>query len=197
MLLVHDLFPGQGNRRNENTVHEEGHNNINRAEQQKTDRLYEEVDGKMEEEEQGTEGQEVDEVYIFCFKAFCQIHSAYSLYQLQVENVTPSSKSKRTSIRNGTSKVLLTDFENTKLAIFAKRSARMSACIDNMFPEETIKCWSTFEEEMERLSEEGRAQSFLESLDNMSNDPDARDQLLRFVSDFDGNFFLVEFTLFL
>lgn len=73
----------------------------------------------------------------------------------------------------------------------------MSACIDNMFPEETIKCWSTFEEEMERLSEEGRAQSFLESLDNMSNDPDARDQLLRFVSDFDGNFFLVEFTLFL
>ena len=73
----------------------------------------------------------------------------------------------------------------------------MLACIDNMFPEETIECWPTLEEEMELLSEEGRAQSFLESLDNMSNDPDARDQLLRFVSDFDGNFFLVEFTLFL
>ena len=59
----------------------------------------------------------------------------------------------------------------------------MSACIDNMCPEEKLACWPTFKEEMDHLENEGRAKDFRESLAEINKDPDARDQLLRFVSD--------------
>ena len=94
------------------------------------------------------------------------------------------TRSQKKMKKVGNYKVLLSTFENQKLAIFAKHCARVAACIHNMCPEDKLGCWGTFTEELEILENEGRgrAQDFLASLDKMKDDPETTDQLLRFVS---------------
>jgi hypothetical protein len=118
--------------------------------------------------------------------ASCLAFSARSsLFQLIVDDVTTSSNSKSKSEKGGSraQKILVSDFENTKLAVFAKRCARMATCIDNMCPEDNLFAWPIFTEEMERLNNEGRADQFLASLAEINEDPNVRDNLVRFVSD--------------
>ena len=87
---------------------------------------------------------------------------------------------KTTKVSSG--KVLLSHFKNQKLALFAKCCARVAACIDNMCPEDKLACWPTFKEELDCLENKVRAKEFQDSLDEINDNPDTRDQLLRFVS---------------
>jgi hypothetical protein len=106
------------------------------------------------------------------------------MLQLLIEDVTPDLMSKRTKGKNGNgaSKVLVSDFNNPKLAIFAKRCARMATCIVNMCPGDPHFSWPTLKEEVERLVQEGRGDEFINDLAEMSKDVKLRDQLVRFVS---------------
>ena len=92
------------------------------------------------------------------------------------------SQSKQTKSGRGVIKILVSDFEDQKLAIFAKRCARMATCIVHMCPENSLFCWPTFTQELERLGNEGRADQLLKSLAMINKDLEVRDQLVRFVS---------------
>jgi hypothetical protein len=78
-------------------------------------------------------------------------------------------------------KVLLNEFKNRKLAVFAKRCTRMAVCLVDMCPEDPLFSWPTLTEEMERLVSEGRGKDFIDSLSKMEEAED-RDRLVRFAS---------------
>lgn len=78
-------------------------------------------------------------------------------------------------------KVLLSEFENRKLALFAKRCARAATCLVTMCPEDPLYSWPIFMEEIEGLVREGRCPDFMASLKCINDDPDCRDKLVRFV----------------
>jgi hypothetical protein len=107
-----------------------------------------------------------------------------------IEDLTPKVKtfkkrkdSSEDSHKDSNSKVKLSEFLDAKLPLFAKRCARMATCIVDLCPEEKLFSWPVFTEEIHRLGEEGRADSFLEYLDEIKEDPDTRDRFLTFVSD--------------
>lgn len=100
-----------------------------------------------------------------------------------IEDLTPKVKTLKKR-NDSNSKVKLSEFLDAKLPLFAKRCARMATCIVDLCPEEKLFSWPVFTEEIHRLGEEGRADSFLEYLDEIKEDPDTRDRFLTFVSDF-------------
>lgn len=111
--------------------------------------------------------------------------SSYSSchYQLIVKDITPSSGSSRRGKKEKSDKVLLSEFENPKLALFAKCCTRLATCSVNMCPEDALFSWPTFTEEFERLMMEGRCPDFVGSLDKINaGDGEQRDKLVRFVS---------------
>lgn len=100
-----------------------------------------------------------------------------------IHDVVPRFESKKKGkTGNSANKVLVSDFSNPKLAIFAKRCARMATCIVDMCPQDTLFSWPTLKEEMERLVEEGRGDEFIKDLAEINKDPNLRDRLVRFVS---------------
>ena len=103
-----------------------------------------------------------------------------------VEDVTPLSKVTQKAQRKGSSsnKVLTSDFENSELAILAKRCARMATCVVNMCPQDPLFSWPIFTEEIKRLVlvDQGRGDALVTSLAEINKDPEAKDQLVRFVS---------------
>lgn len=113
-------------------------------------------------------------------------HSPLSLlfFQLIIQDITnslgsdPKLRKKKNSL-----KVLLSDFENQKLALFAKRCAQVATCLITMCPEDPLFSWPTFTEEIEVLVKEGRCPDFVASLEQINSDPESRDKLVRFVSD--------------
>ncbi|KAF5380310.1 hypothetical protein D9757_007981 [Collybiopsis confluens] len=100
---------------------------------------------------------------------------------LRVEDV-PSKAQSQKKVKGGSQKILVSDFSNRKLAVFAKRCARAATCVVNMFPEDPTFCWEILTEEIQLLAAEGRAESFLESLQEISYNVDERDLFLRFMS---------------
>ena len=104
------------------------------------------------------------------------------LPQMNVINVSASTNPIQKNDKTSSSKVLLSEFKNQKLALFAKRCARTATCTINMCPEDAFFCWPVLKEELDGLVDEGRAEDFLVSLKEIKGDPDLRDRLLRFVS---------------
>ncbi|KIK49781.1 hypothetical protein GYMLUDRAFT_253574 [Collybiopsis luxurians FD-317 M1] len=96
---------------------------------------------------------------------------------MTVEDVTPHAGPKKVK-SNLSNKVLLSEFADPKLALFAKRCARAATCIINMCPEDPSFCMPVFLEEMDRLRAEGRAEQLLESLAKIDKDPDTRDPIV-------------------
>ncbi|KIK60607.1 hypothetical protein GYMLUDRAFT_244179 [Collybiopsis luxurians FD-317 M1] len=102
--------------------------------------------------------------------------------ELIVEDITPShSKQTQHSRGRGSCKILVSDFKDPKLAIFAKRCVRLATCTVQMCPDDPLFSWPTFTEEMEMLGNEGRADRFLQSLAEINKNIDVRDQFLRFM----------------
>ncbi|KAE9388865.1 hypothetical protein BT96DRAFT_1003807 [Gymnopus androsaceus JB14] len=100
------------------------------------------LDGNEVESEQDTDGEEEDNAF---------------------QDVTNASGSKPKVKKEGNPhKVLLSGFENRKLALFAN--------------------WPTFMEEFERLVKEGRCLDFVELLEQINGDPEGRDKLVRFMN---------------
>lgn len=97
-------------------------------------------------------------------------------------NLPNSQRSKSGKDRGLSSKVLLSEFANPKLARLAKRCARMATCTVNMCPEDPLFSWPTFTDEIERLVKEGRGSDLVESLKTVNDDPEGRDKLVKFVS---------------
>lgn len=116
------------------------------------------------------------------FKSSSSILTVPFIVKLVVEDVTSSFKSKQRKRNGNCSKALASDFSNPRLAVFAKRCTRMATCIVDMCPQDPLFSWPTFTEEIERLVNEGRGQDFVEALANISEDPNLRDHLVRFVS---------------
>lgn len=50
-----------------------------------------------------------------------------------------------------------------------------------MCPEDPLFSWPIFTEELEGLVREGRCPDFVPSLEQINNDPECRDKLIRFV----------------
>lgn len=104
--------------------------------------------------------------------------------QLIIQDITTSSSSSTPKINKGgkSLKALLSEFENRKLALFAKRCVRAATCLVTMCPEDPLFGWPIFTEEVEGLVKEGRCPDFVASLKQINNDPECRDKLVRFVS---------------
>ena len=98
--------------------------------------------------------------------------------------MTTTSKSQQMSEKRerSTNKVLVMDFKNHKLAIFAKHCTQMATCIVNMCPDDPLFSWPVFTEEIERLVDKGRGDNFVASLEEINRDLESRDRLIRFVS---------------
>ncbi|KAE9384479.1 hypothetical protein BT96DRAFT_1098130, partial [Gymnopus androsaceus JB14] len=114
---------------------------------------------ELEDSEQDTDGEEEDNAF---------------------QDVTNASGSKPRVNKEGSHKVLLSEFENRKLALFAKCCARKATCLVAMCPEDPLYSWPTFTEEFERLVKEGRCLDFVESLEQINGDPEGRDKLMNY-----------------
>ncbi|KIK50410.1 hypothetical protein GYMLUDRAFT_65282 [Collybiopsis luxurians FD-317 M1] len=68
-----------------------------------------------------------------------------------IEDVSENMKSQTKTSKVGNGKVLLSQFKDEKLALFAKHCAQVAACVDNMCPKDKLACWSTFKEEVDCL----------------------------------------------
>ena len=85
---------------------------------------------------------------------------------------------------SGSRKILKSHFSCPELAIFAKRCVCLTTCYDNMFPDTIKSIMPVFSQELNKLSDEGRADEMLAALADMKTDPAKQDDLLRFVSCF-------------
>lgn len=118
------------------------------------------------------------------------LHSYAHLFsfQLIIKDITSYAGSNCKGKKDKRSdKVLLSEFENPKLALFAKCCARLATCLVTMCPEDALFSWPTFTEEFERLVKEGRRPDFVASLEKINDDSEHRDKLVRFVSDIPKN----------
>ncbi|KAE9397018.1 hypothetical protein BT96DRAFT_941261 [Gymnopus androsaceus JB14] len=95
-------------------------------------------------------------------------------------NLPNSQRSKSGKDRVLSSKVLLSEFANPKLARLAKCCARMATCTVNMCPEDPLFSWPTFTNKIERLVKEGRGSDLVESLKIVNDDPERKDKLVKF-----------------
>lgn len=105
-------------------------------------------------------------------------------FQVIIQDITSSSGAPtNVNKERNSGKVLLSEFDNRKLALFAKRCARAATCLVSMCPEDPLFSWPTFTEEFEALVTEGRRPDFVVSLKQINDDPEHRDKLVRFVSE--------------
>lgn len=108
----------------------------------------------------------------------------HNYYKLNVLDITEHSESnlKSEKKRSSSNKVLLSNFKSPRLALFAKRCARMATCMINLCPDDKLFCWPVFKEEIDRLASEGRGDALVATLAEVNKEPEMRDQLLHFVS---------------
>lgn len=104
-------------------------------------------------------------------------------FQLIVQDITSLGATLKVNKERNSGKVLLSKFDNRKLALIAKRCARAATCLVSMCPEDPLFSWPIFTEEFEELVREGRRPDFVASLKQINDDPEHRDKLIRFVND--------------
>ncbi|KAJ3727854.1 hypothetical protein C8R42DRAFT_638949 [Lentinula raphanica] len=96
-----------------------------------------------------------------------------------IEEVETSQDSK--THQSHSSKIRASDFDNPRLAIFAKRTTRMATCLVNLCPEDSTFMWSMFKEELAKLIAERRGVGYLSSLRKIESNPETLDEFRKFM----------------
>lgn len=142
-------------------------------------------EGGTDDEDGGGEDPEINEVLP---RFPLSLVSDIVVSQLIVQDIKASNRNALTTAhsRGHTAfrKIVLGDFSHPKVALLGKRCTRMATCVIDMFPESAMFAWETFSKEIKRLQSEGRGQSYIDALADISNDCDKREDLLRFVCDY-------------